>query len=198
MARPLHYRTANIRLSFQRALGSIISVESVGQDGSPIEVQASVSFDSPWDDDEGIRLPEAVPDRAIITTTWTNEMAGRGGDSLLMLDVWTRVGAPDDPDADPYGILCDDLADAVEDKFAGPAEGGGLKAWVPIYDFSNPLDPTPVGEGANLLVGYGFGVAPGQPNSRRKWRRSGLNRVALVYSVQVITDLVPNHDYADL
>lgn len=198
MARPAHYRSANIRLSFHRALGSTLSFDSVGQDGAAVAIEAPISFDSPWDEEDGVRVPEGTPDRAFATLTWVDELAGRGGVSIVQIDAWTRIGAPTDAEADPYGIICDDLADEIEDLFAGRRADGTMKSWVPIYDYSSdPSDPALLGEGKCLLIGHGLGNAPGQPQSRRRWKAAGLHRIALVYTVQVITDAVRLHDYAD-
>lgn len=197
MPRQAHYRSANIRLSFQRVLGNSLEVDTVGADGSPISLTVPIKYESPWSDEDGMQSPLDTPDRAFVTVVWIEEMAGRGGDSLVQLDIWCRVGDPTEGTSDPQGIIVDDITDEIEDLFAGNRDDGTKKAWHPIYDFSDPNDPQELGEGKCILVGYGFGRAEGQPSSRRRYKREGLNRVAIAYPVKVVTDLLSHHDYAD-
>lgn len=198
MPLPPDMRSANIRLTFQNVIGNSVAVNSVAPDGSTFALTVPVHPEDPWADPDGMRDPKDPPERAWIELSWLEEGAGRRGQSVVQIDVYCRIGPKGGAESDPHGIVVDDIADAVEALFSGVRPGGmGYKGWIPVLDFSDPLNPI---EAGNCIFVYNPGNESswGQPTERRRLPvYSGFQRIVLRYTLRLTTDAtpgaVPNH-----
>ena len=131
MALSAQRQSNNINRSVQFTIGD----PTITVDGETYNVYP----DWRWGDPDEAGSPATTPNRAFVTTTWLQSKAGRKGSSVLQVDVYSRIGSPDDPDGDPFGNRANDIADFIEDVFSGTEASGGLKACVRVLDFN--LDP---------------------------------------------------------
>ena len=188
MPLPPDRRTANIRLSWQRVVGDQLAVSTIGPDGSPLALTVPVYHENPHADPDAMGDPKTSPERAWIEVAWLEESAGRRGHSVVQVDVNVRIGPKGGATSDPFGVIADDVADAVEALFSGVREDGTFKGWLPVLDFATPLDPQPAG---NCLFIYNPGAESswGQPTERRKFDTfNGVQRIVLRYAMRLKTD----------
>lgn len=189
MATPPDRRVSNIRLTWQRVVGESLAVASLAPDGSPLALVVPVHHENPYADPDGMGDPKVAPERAWIEVAWLEENAGRRGHSIVQADVRVRIGPKGSSTADPYGVICDDVADAFEALFSGVRLDTTYRGWIPVLDFSiDPLNPTPAG---NCIYVYNPGSESswGQPTERRKWPTyNGVQRITLRYSMRLATD----------
>lgn len=191
MATPPDRRTANIRLTFQGVVGDSMAVSTIGPTGVPMLLTVPIYHEDPFADPDLMGDPKAVPDRAWVEVAWLEESAGRRGHSVVQVDVRVRIGPKGSATADPFGVICDDVADAFEAFFSGARPDGTYRGWIPILDYSaTPLTPTPAG---NCIYVYNPGSESswGQPTERRKFPTySGVQRLVLRYAMRLTTDAV--------
>lgn len=196
---PAYRQHRNIELSVQALFGNSLSVASRGPDGVALNVTVPVYHSDPYADPDEARRPATVPAPRWIETAWLAQGAGRRGYSTLQVDCRTRIGAPGDTDADPFGHVCSDIADHVEYLFAGERDGatnrGSLRAWVPLYDYADIN--APVRLPSCIYVQRPDG-AWGVPEERRKLPPAGgFQRIVLRFSMRLSHDAVRNGWYGD-
>ena len=135
MALPASRQANNIQLSVQRQITNVGTSE-ITVDGTDYTV-----YPGRWGDPDAAGSPATIPDLAFLTATWLQSRAGRKGSSVLQIDVWSRIQAPDDALGDPLGLRANDIADAVEEVFTGTNAAGALNACIRILDFAIPAVP---------------------------------------------------------
>lgn len=193
MAIPAYARTRNIRLTVQAKIGNSVAVSTVTPQGNAANLTVPVMHSYRWADPESVRDPAAAGARAFVLTQWIQDGAGRRGFSILQADVYCRTKAPGAVDGDPFGLTAADIADALVDLFRGEQEGGVaagkgglLKAWFPIFDYTNPLEPADTG---HCLFCVTPGGQEGMPSVQRALGDvNGYQRVTLQWAFRTTLD----------
>jgi len=196
---PAYRRHRNVELTVQALIGNSLSVASLGPDGVALALTVPVYHGDTLADPDEARRPGTVPAPRWIECAWLSQGAGRRGVSTWQVDCRTRIGAPGDTDADPFGHVCDDIADHVEALFAGARDGvtdrGTLLAWVPMYDYAIIASPVRL---PSCIFVQTLAGAWGVPEERRKMPpMGGFNRVVLRFSMRLTQDAVRNGWYAE-
>lgn len=94
-------------------------------------------------DPDNIRQGAAGGDRCWVETQWITLGAGRRSSSLWQVDVYQRVGDEGTADYDPYGLTLSEAEWEIAANFTGVDGEGGLRAYIPILDYSSdPAVPT--------------------------------------------------------
>mgnify|MGYP003137690668 CR=1 FL=1 len=167
MALASYRRTANLRLSVERVIGTSLAVTTIS--GNPPVVRVitvPVYLNYQWTDSENLGNPPVDPSQAWVALTHISDGAGRGRPSIVQLDCYVRTGSYDSADSDPFGITAADIADHIESLFTGtdPADNRRQRWGIPVFDFSvTPLVPTLVENACILIqntgVPGGFGIS---------------------------------------
>lgn len=194
MSLPAYRKHRNVELTIQAAIGDSITVATRGPDGNARNIDVPVFFGDGQADPDEVRRPDVTPAPAWVECRWTQQQAGRRGYSILQVDVRTRIGAPGDVEGDPFGHVCSDIADAVEETFSG-AENGRLRAWVPMFDYANPDAPVRLESCVFVQTpGGDWGV----PESRQPLPPSGgMQRIVLRFTMRITHDAVTRGWYAE-
>lgn len=190
-------RTSNIRLTFQSVIGESLTVATRNIDGSALNLTVPVHHENVWADPDSMGDPKEPPERAWVELAWLEEGAGRRGVSVVQVDVYNRIGQKGALDSDPHGIIVDDIADEIEERFSGVRPDGTYRGWIPVLDFAVPQAPVPAG---NCIFVWNPGAESswGQVTSRRRiMAYDGFQRVSMTYTLRLTTDAtpgaVPNH-----
>ena len=185
-------RTANIRLSFERAIApaGTLSVDSVaGNPPAAINLSVPVYSNYNWGDPNDDGNPSDPPDPAFVVITWLQDGAGRNSMSMVQVDCFRRTGLPGDTAPDPFGVTASDIADAVEEAFLGMTPTGVFR-WAPrIFDFlADPANPIETDE-CLWVQDAGRPNAWGTATDRRIINDDPrLQRVALTFTVRLRVD----------
>ena len=179
---------ANIRRTIQTMVGNTVTVDAV---------QYPIYHDYSWADPDDARAGVAHDGEvAWVETVFINEGAGRRAFSLFQLDVFSRVGAPGDPDGDPFGMRAEAISDQLESIFSGIHAGGVMRAFFDVQDFSDPAAPVSTGVCMQCQNSRGdYGLAE---DRKRLPVENSLRRVTLTMRFRLKQDAAgPSAFYTD-
>lgn len=193
MAIPAYARARNIRLTVQQRIGDSITVATVTGQGAAQSFAVPVIHSFRWADPEAVRDPAATGDRAYVITQWLADGAGKRLPSTLQADVYCRTRPPGSSQGDAFGLVAADVADHLVDLFRGEragghgaGEGGMLKAWLPILDFTTPTSPVSTGRHLRCVTPGGQEGMPSEVRSLGEV--NGYQRVVVRWSFRTIPD----------
>lgn len=169
----------NIRRSIQTQLGNSLIVNNV---------EYPIFHDYYYGDPEARRDATGTSEPAWIETFFVSQGAGRMGESILQVDCYSRVGEEGGATSDPFGILVDEIADAVLIPFSGVDIGGSKKAVFDVMDYSDVQNP--VSTGACILMINSDGHT-GEPEDRVRLNfEQDYRRVTLRLRFQLKQDML--------
>lgn len=180
MALALQRQSGNISRSIQVAIAD----DTITVGGDTYQVYP----DYRWGDPDAAGSPGTTPDNAFVTLTWLQESAGRKGPSVLQVDIYSRIKAQNDADADPFRLRAGLIADEIETTFTGTNAAGSLNACVRILDFnSDPVAPVATDD---VAVCRNANNVLGEADSRRNLGdEGGLWRISITFRFWLSQDL---------
>ncbi|MEC7116516.1 MAG: hypothetical protein VXW76_08150 [Actinomycetota bacterium] len=172
-------KLTNIRRSIQTHVGNSVIVDGV---------EYPIFHDYYYGDPEARRDATGTSEPAWIETFFISQGAGRKGESILQVDCYSRIGEEGSASGDPFGILVDDIADAILTPFSGLNMDETRKASFHVMDYSDVQNPVDTGMCIYMINSDGH---VGEPEDRVRLNfEQDYRRVTLRLRFQLIQDML--------
>lgn len=172
---------ANIRRTIQTTIGGSVAYGALSVpilhdywSGDPDDLAASGSRSPAW-----------------VETQFISASAGKRGDAIMQLDIFSQVGSHNGDDGDQFGFRVDGIADAILDIFKGVRANGVQRGKIFVKDYTADIN-NPVTTNMCLLM-QATGGSIGEPQERRRLDFSqDFRRVTMRLRFRTIQDAAGN------
>ncbi len=172
-------KLTNIRRSIQTHVGNSVIV-----DGTSYPIYHDYYFGDP----DSRRDATGTSDPAWVETFFISQGAGRMGESIMQMDCYCRVGEEGGAGGDPFGMLVDEIADAVLLPFSGLGLDESHKGILHVMDYADVQNPQDTGMCIYMINSDG---CIGEPEDRiRLTFEQDYRRVTLRLRFQLIQDML--------
>lgn len=124
---------SNIRRTIQTWLGN-----EVTYNGTAYPVYHDYAFADP----DAMRDAGAGGEPAWVETAFLLQGAGHRNDALWQVDVYSRIGGEGEATGDPFGFICEGIAEVILDPFSGVDASGSQNGKRYVNDYADPQNPT--------------------------------------------------------
>lgn len=123
---------SNIRRTVQTFIGNSVTV-----DGRVVPIYHDYAHADP----DAMRAG-ATAKPAWVETAFLTMGAALRGDALLQVDCFSRIGEEGAATADPFGLFCEAVLEAIGEKFSGVDASGVQRGKMFVKDYADPQNPT--------------------------------------------------------
>tara|TARA_R100000388_G_scaffold7971_1_gene7429 strand:+ start:291 stop:848 length:558 start_codon:yes stop_codon:yes gene_type:complete len=168
---------SNIRRTIQTWVGNSVSFDGVDY---------PVYHDYAFSDPDAMRSAGADGQPAWVETAFILQGAGRRDDALWQVDVYSRVGGEGEATGDPFGLICEGIAEALLEPFSGVDATGLQKGKKYVNDYADPQNPSPT---TMCLFMQNSNGDIGEPDEKRRLAfQDDFRRVTMTIRFKTIQD----------
>ena len=124
---------SNIRRTIQTLIGNNVTYDAVDY---------PVYHDYAFGDPDAMRQANTLAEPAWTETAFITQGAGRKTVALWQVDVYSRIGGEGEATGDPFGFICEGIAEKILEVFSGVDASGLQRGKFHVNDYADPQNPT--------------------------------------------------------